>query len=114
LNQRPNSSSAVLTKPDRIDVGQHDSWIQLVQNHQEKFKHGWHVVKQSNQQQLEAKISWEEARRNERKFFDETSPWSALDESVRLRLGTGYLTQSLGTILFGLIVKRCVFYAKLR
>lgn len=97
---------AVLTKPDRIDVGQHGSWIQLVQNQQEKFKHGWHVVKQSNQQQLEAKIPWKEARRNETKFFNETEPWTTLDDSFRQRLGTEYLAQSLGNILFGMIRKR--------
>lgn len=98
--------SAVLTKPDRIDVGQHGTWIQLVQNQQERFKHGWHVVKQSNQQQLEARISWKDARRNETKFFNETEPWITLDESFRQRLGTGYLAQSLGTILFDMIRKR--------
>jgi Dynamin central region len=99
---------AVLTKPDRIAEGEQSSWLRLLKNEQERFKHGWHCVKQSDQQQLDSGISWAEARQNEAKFFEGTPPWSTLDESVKSRLGTQFLTGALGTILFELICKRSV------
>jgi Dynamin central region len=100
------NSLAVLTKPDRIATGEHSSWLRLLSNEQERFKHGWHCVKQSDQTQLDGGISWEDARHNEVSFFETTSPWSAVDESIRSRLGTQSLTAALGNILFKLIVKR--------
>ncbi|KIM31730.1 hypothetical protein M408DRAFT_237585 [Serendipita vermifera MAFF 305830] len=97
---------AVLTKPDRIAVGEHSNWLRLLSNEQERFKHGWHCVKQSDQQQLDGGISWGDARQNEIDFFSGTEPWSTLDESIRSRLGTQYLTGALGDILFNLICQR--------
>ncbi|KAG8807393.1 hypothetical protein FRC17_004483, partial [Serendipita sp. 399] len=93
----------VLTKPDRIATAAHRTWLELLENEQERFQHGWFCVKQSNQQQLEDGISWREARRNEVDFFENTAPWSGLDESIRRRLGTRALTEALGVILFDLI-----------
>ena len=78
-------------------------------NQREKSKYGWHVVKQANQRELESGLSREAARKNEMDFFDNESPWAELDDSIRSRLGTPHLAQSLGTILFGLICKRYVF-----
>ncbi|KIM19796.1 hypothetical protein M408DRAFT_334259 [Serendipita vermifera MAFF 305830] len=96
----------VLTKPDRIAVGEHPSWLRLLSNEQERFKHGWHCVKQSNQQQLDSGISWSDARQNETDFFNSTEPWASLGEIIKSRLGTQYLTGALGTILFDLICQR--------
>jgi hypothetical protein len=81
-----------------------------VNNQREKSKYGWHVVKQANQMELESGLSRETARKNEVDFFDNESPWSELDDSIRSRLGTPQLAQSLGTILFGLICKRYVLW----
>jgi Dynamin central region len=99
---------AVLTKPDRIAEGEQSSWLRLLKNEQERFKHGWHCVKQSDQHQLDSGITWAEGRKNEAIFFETTAPWSSLDESVRSRLGTQFLTEALGGILFELICNRYV------
>ncbi|KAG8846837.1 hypothetical protein FRB91_000412 [Serendipita sp. 411] len=96
----------VLTKPDRIEPAVHATWVRLLENQQEYFKHGWFCVKQSNQQQLDDGISWAEARRNEIEFFEHTAPWSGLDDNIRRHLGTRTLTHSLGSILFQLICNR--------
>ncbi|KAG8847752.1 hypothetical protein FRC20_002688 [Serendipita sp. 405] len=97
---------AVLTKPDCIAAGSSRSWLDLLENKEERFKHGWYCVKQANQEQLEGGITWEDARKNESSFFDKTQPWSQLDERTRLRLGTSALTNAVHNILFDLIVAR--------
>jgi hypothetical protein len=99
---------AVLTKPDRIDAGQHNSWIDLLENRTEKFKHGWYCVKQSDQQQLNDGVTREQARENEISFF-RTTPWIGLSEPIKRRLGTRFLSPALGTILFDLICQRSAF-----
>ncbi|KAG8786770.1 hypothetical protein FRC16_001642, partial [Serendipita sp. 398] len=96
----------VLTKPDRIATAEHATWMRLLENQQEYFKHGWFCVKQSNQQQLDDGISWAEARQNEIEFFEHVMPWSGLDDNLRRRLGTRALTHSLGLTLFHLICER--------
>ncbi|KAG8813026.1 hypothetical protein FRC19_002720 [Serendipita sp. 401] len=96
----------VLTKPDRIAAGSYRSWLALLENKEERFKHGWYCVKQANLEQLEGGITWEDARKNERSFFDKKAPWSQLDERIRLRLGTSALTNAVHNILFDLIVAR--------
>jgi Dynamin central region len=98
--------TAVLTKPDRIATREHSSWLGLLSNSQEYYRHGWHCVKQSDQQQLESHISWQTARENELSFFENTDPWNDLDPSLKSRLGTRFLTDALGRILFELICKR--------
>lgn len=80
--------------------------MRLLENKQERFKHGWHCVKQPDQQQLEEGISWDQGRKNEADFFKKTTPWSNLEDAVKSRLGTQVLTQSLGTTLFELINTR--------
>jgi hypothetical protein len=104
-----NIPTAVLTKPDRIAAREHSGWLSLLSNAQEHYRHGWHCVKQSDQQQLESHISWKDARDNEVDFFENTDPWNTLDQNLKSRLGTQVLTDALGRTLFQLIVKRCVY-----
>jgi hypothetical protein len=94
-----------LTKPDRIAAGEHESWVKLLENKTEKFKHGWYCVKQSDQQQLNHGVTREQARENEISFFKEM-PWIGLSEPIKRRLGTRFLSPALGTILFDLICQR--------
>ncbi|KAG8829739.1 hypothetical protein FRC17_006131, partial [Serendipita sp. 399] len=61
---------------------------------------------QADQEELEGGITWEEARKNEKLFFEKTRPWSHLDDKIRARLGTPALTNALGSNLFDLIVAR--------
>jgi hypothetical protein len=80
--------------------------MKLLENQQERFRHGWHCVKQLDQQQLDGGISWEDARNSEIQFFENAPHWSSLEEAIKYRLGTKFLTQALGAILFELICAR--------
>lgn len=95
----------VLTKPDRIAVGEHENWIRFLENKTERFKHGWYCVKQSDQQQLNEGTTREQARENEISFF-KASPWVGLSEPIKRHLGTRFLSPALGNILFELICQR--------
>ncbi|KAG8772403.1 hypothetical protein FRC15_002753 [Serendipita sp. 397] len=101
-----NQSARRLAKQLDPIAGSSRSWLDLLENKEERFKHGWYCVKQANQEQLEGGITWEDARKNESSFFDKTQPWSQLDERTRLRLGTSALTNAVHNILFDLIVAR--------
>lgn len=98
---------AVLTKPDCISPGGHGIWLKLMQDKLHAYQHGWHVVKQPNQQQLQERITYTEARQDELDFFEKI-PWGTLEQSIRSRLGTTALTQVLGNTLFDLICRRWV------
>lgn len=97
---------AVLTKPDRIDPGDEGKWLDMLRNRSEKFKHGWFCVRQPGYNQLQARITPDEARKNERDFFDTTRPWSNSEPDLRARCGTGALSKALGQKLFEVIAKR--------
>jgi len=95
----------VLTKPDRIDRGDENSWLEMMRNQKEKFKHGWYCVKQPGTAELQEKITWDQARQNEHEFFQYSAPWSDAGD-LNERLGTQKLSAALGQKLFNLIVKR--------
>jgi len=97
---------AVLTKPDRIDPGDEGKWLDMLRNRSEKFKHGWFCVRQPGYNQLQARITPEEARENEREFFETTRPWSNGEPDLRARCGTRALSKALGQKLFEVIAKR--------
>ena len=77
-----------------------------MRNQKEKFKHGWYCVKQPGPSELRAGITWEQARQNEREFFQRTPPWSTVEFDLKERLGTEKLSAALGQKLFDLILKR--------
>lgn len=95
----------VLTKPDRIPVGEEDHWMRFVRDEAEHLSNGWFVVKQPATVDLQQGITWEEARERERRFFDTTAPW-ATERDYRHRFGTRNLTESLSDILSELIKRR--------
>ncbi|THH15705.1 hypothetical protein EUX98_g9424 [Antrodiella citrinella] len=96
----------VLTKPDRIPIGEEDNWIRFIKNDYEALENGWYSVKQPDSRALKAGISWSEAREGERDFFSLTSPWSGLDPIYQRQLGTHNLTERLSDILSELIARR--------
>lgn len=99
-------NAAVLTKPDRIDPGDEGKWLDMLRNRTEKFKHGWFCVRQPGFNQLQSRITPEEARTNESHFFDTTRPWSNAEPDLRARFGTKALSKALGQKLFDVIAKR--------
>jgi hypothetical protein len=96
----------VLTKPDRIERGSEIPWLQMVQGKSNPLRHGWFSVKQPSARQLEAGLSWEEARTLDRQFFDDTAPWSTVDTEHRCRLGCANLIAHLGETLGKVILTR--------
>ncbi|KAI0692158.1 P-loop containing nucleoside triphosphate hydrolase protein [Cytidiella melzeri] len=96
----------VLTKPDRIDRGDHERWIRFVKNEMQPLENGWFSVKQPDTQAVQEGITWEEARVQEETFFAQVAPWAGLDAGIRHQLGTSNLTERLSFILSALIAKR--------
>ncbi|KAF7341477.1 hypothetical protein MVEN_01885000 [Mycena venus] len=96
----------VLTKPDRIPAGDEESWLPLLRHEQEFLENNWYCVKQPSSQELNAGITWEEARSRENSFFSTKAPWTALDSTYRRYLGTANLVNCLSLILSDLISKR--------
>jgi len=83
-----------------------------MRNQKEIFKHGWYCVKQPGTVELREGITWEQARQNERDFFQRTVPWSNAEFDLKERLGTEKLSAALGQKLYNLILKRylCSWY----
>ncbi|GJE98371.1 P-loop containing nucleoside triphosphate hydrolase protein [Phanerochaete sordida] len=92
----------VLTKPDTIQRGEEDAWLRILEGASHPLKHGYFVTKQPSPMELEEKVSFSEARRREKVFFEETAPWchkSGLSD----RMGTPHLTKALSKLLGGVI-----------
>ncbi|CAE7101688.1 unnamed protein product [Rhizoctonia solani] len=98
----------VLTKPDRIERGSEKPWISMIKNETETLhlRHGWFSVKQPSARQLEAGMSWSEARELDEKYFQDTAPWSTIEEEWRKRLGCSNLISHLGETLGKVILSR--------
>ena len=96
--------TAVLTKPDRIDPGDEGKWLDMLRT--EKSKHGWFCVRQPGSNQLQARITPEEARENEYQFFNMTRPWSTAEPNLRARFGTEALYKALSQTLFDVMTRR--------
>lgn len=95
--------AGVLTKPDRIEEGNERVWHQILR------KRDWFCVKQPNSLELQRKISWEEARHNEKDYFKTNDYWRGVERRIQDRMGTNSLAHHLGIRLFDLIEKRYIF-----
>ncbi|KAG8894787.1 hypothetical protein FRB99_001000, partial [Tulasnella sp. 403] len=96
----------VLTKVDRIEYGGTSRWLRMLRNEENALKNGWYCVKQPDMIQLQAGISWEDARESERSFFQDTQPWSTLERKHRQRLGSEPLAENLGVVLSNLAARK--------
>ncbi|KAI6107743.1 P-loop containing nucleoside triphosphate hydrolase protein [Pisolithus croceorrhizus] len=96
----------VLTKPDRIPLGEEESWIRLLRNEVEHLDNNWYCVKQPSSRDISLGTNWVEARKMEKEFFAGERPWSGLDSHLHQFLGTGRLTERLSAILAELIARR--------
>ncbi|KAI0628425.1 P-loop containing nucleoside triphosphate hydrolase protein [Trametes polyzona] len=96
----------VLTKPDRIPLGEEDSWLRYIRNQEESLTNGWFSVKQPDSHALAEGITWEKAREQERQFFTTTPPWNKLDSEYQNHLGTSRLVERLSDVLTAKIAQR--------
>jgi hypothetical protein len=99
--------TGVLTKPDRIPVGEEEHWMRFIRDEAEHLANGWFSVKQPASTDLQQGITWEQAREQESRFFSVTPPWST-ERDYRHHFGTRHLTESLSNILSDLIRRRLV------
>lgn len=89
---------AVITKPDNIPIGQHESWMRLVTS-PEPFNQlalGYWVVKNPGQDRLNAGITFSQARAEESEFFRSDTHWST---APRDRTGAYNLRAGLSSVL---------------
>ncbi|KAG8958379.1 hypothetical protein FRC03_009190 [Tulasnella sp. 419] len=96
----------VLTKVDRIEPGTSSKWVNILKNRDNSLKNGWFCVKQPNARELEAGISWEDARDNEDAFFRLNDPWASLESKYRRRMGSKGLADYLSTLLSDLVSQK--------
>ncbi|KIP02343.1 hypothetical protein PHLGIDRAFT_298819 [Phlebiopsis gigantea 11061_1 CR5-6] len=92
----------VLTKPDLIQEGEEDTWLNILEGASHPLKHGYFITKHPSPKELDEQITHEEAREREAEFFDTRVPWSNKSE-LRMRMGTPNLTRELSNLLGGLI-----------
>ena len=97
--------SGVLTKPDRIPVGDDENWLSFLRNEKEALVHNWYCVKQPNTLELKDGITWEQARQREDAFFSDP-PWTTRVYQKYLR--TDNLVKKLSIVLAQLIELRYV------
>jgi Dynamin central region len=94
----------VLTKVDRIGDGEHEDWIDLLQDRTERLTHGYYATCQpSTAKRTEGEVTWKEARKMESAFFTTPELWSSVNKS---RLGTSNLMLALSLQLTKMIQKR--------
>ncbi|KAF9447051.1 hypothetical protein P691DRAFT_732102 [Macrolepiota fuliginosa MF-IS2] len=96
----------VLTKPDRIPVGEEPGWLQFLKNEKEPLENNWYCVKQPSSSDLKKNWTWKEAREKENEFFAATAPWCELEGIYQKYLRTSNLVERLSSILSDLIIKR--------
>ncbi|KAJ3086674.1 hypothetical protein HK102_012735, partial [Quaeritorhiza haematococci] len=68
----------VLTKPDTIEPGSHERWLNILLGSHYKLKLGYWIVKNPSKTDREKNITNEKAREMEMAYFSEEMPWAAL------------------------------------
>ncbi|RIA95861.1 P-loop containing nucleoside triphosphate hydrolase protein [Glomus cerebriforme] len=87
----------VLTKPDTIEEGTHHIWVKIMRGDAHNLALGYYVVRNPKPIELKDRITFDEARRNEKKFFEEEEPWRSFH--LRERLGVDHLQKKLSDLL---------------
>ncbi|KAI8819361.1 P-loop containing nucleoside triphosphate hydrolase protein [Fimicolochytrium jonesii] len=84
----------VLTKPDTIEAGTHDRWLQVMLGHQYNLKLGYWMIKNPSKADLDRNITFDEARKMEEAFFSGQAPWSTIRRQLD-RFGIDSLRREL-------------------
>ncbi|CAB4416615.1 unnamed protein product [Rhizophagus irregularis] len=91
----------VLTKPDTIEEGTHDTWMKIMRGDAHRLALGYYVVRNPKPKELKEGITFKEARKNEKNFFDNEEPWRSF--YIRDRLGVEHLQKKLSDLLIDAI-----------
>ncbi|KAJ3044369.1 hypothetical protein HDV00_002261 [Rhizophlyctis rosea] len=84
----------VLTKPDTIEAGTHDRWLQILLGNQWALQLGYWVVKNPSKVDMDKGITFDDARKKEDQFFSTQQPWAGLRHQLD-RFGIDSLRREL-------------------
>ncbi|CAG8757780.1 21666_t:CDS:2, partial [Racocetra persica] len=87
----------VLTKPDMIEEGTHNTWLNIMKGEANPLELGYYVVKNPTKLQRMSNIGFEEARLAESEFFEQEEPWNNFH--LRERVGVKNLQNKLSELL---------------
>ncbi|KAI1509721.1 Dynamin protein [Pyrenophora tritici-repentis] len=90
----------VLTKPDRLPPGsRHDKLKAIFEQKRFALGHGYSVVKNLGQDQIDQGLTHQQARHQEQQFFNQEEPWATEFKKYEHRFGTlnlqGFLSGKL-------------------
>jgi hypothetical protein len=99
-------NAGVLTKPDRLSSGERGHvWKKVLEGRAFVKGHGYFVVKQPDQAELDSGVSHAQARVQEQEYFDSLN-WTTRFPGFVDRLGTRKLQSALADKLAALILHR--------
>ncbi|KAI9096930.1 P-loop containing nucleoside triphosphate hydrolase protein [Phlyctochytrium arcticum] len=84
----------VLTKPDTVEAGTHDRWLQIMLGQAYHLKLGYWMIKNPTKADLDHGVSFDEARKMEESFFANQAPWSNIRRQLD-RFGIDSLRREL-------------------
>ncbi|CAG8447927.1 4186_t:CDS:2 [Dentiscutata erythropus] len=87
----------VLTKPDQIEEDTHEIWLKILQGEAYKLDLGYYIIKNPTKKQLNDGITFEEAREDESRFFENEEPWNRFH--LQERIGIKNLQNKLSKLL---------------
>ncbi|KAF1829164.1 interferon-induced GTP-binding protein Mx [Decorospora gaudefroyi] len=102
-----NRCIGVLTEPDRLPPGSRNEKLSEVFD-QKRFAlgHGYFVVKNLGQDEIDQGMTHQQARAQEQQFFSQEEPWATTFEKYQLRFGTLNLQSFLSGKLAEQITKK--------
>jgi hypothetical protein len=90
----------IFTKPDLIDQhAPYKDWIAMLDGKRQPLGHGYYVVKNPNQQELNMHVSRAVALQRETQFFNTSTPWSTDFSRFRHHFGSSRIQEKLSTLL---------------
>ncbi|KAI9762445.1 MAG: hypothetical protein M4579_000421 [Chaenotheca gracillima] len=89
-----NRCIGVLTKPDRCPSSNFQQWESMLMGESFRMGHGYFVTRQPSQEALKNGISHQQARAEERAFF-EAGPWASSLVGFKDQFGTAKLQEAL-------------------
>ncbi|KNG50915.1 dynamin family protein [Stemphylium lycopersici] len=97
----------VLTKPDRLPAGsRHDKLMEVFDQKRFALGHGYFVVKNLGQDEINQGFTHQQARAQEQQFFGQGVPWSTTFKQYSHRFGTLNLQRFLSGKLADQITKK--------
>jgi len=107
-NPRLKLKWGVLTKPDTVAEGDHESWLNVYNGSSVSPHHKYYIVRLSTSKEMS--LEWSEYREIERKFFS-GRPWNQLRD--KKRLGIANLREKLSGMLSERMDETCAIRSSL-